>query len=97
MKKIFFMKCPNCERVFAATEKQINYTCGSRTYFVSCPQTYSREERLANPVLKSTCTGYPEYPKCVVDKAEYDKYIAEHPEYYEEDIQNMNSAQKRNI
>lgn len=97
MENVFFMKCPDCKRVFAAIEKQLNYTYGSRTFFVSCPQKYSREERLVNPARKCTCTGYPEYPKCVVDEAEYKKYIAEHPEHYEEDNQNMYSARNRSI
>ena len=89
MKDVFFMKCPDCKRVFPAFENQIKYTFGSKTKFVSCPQKYTREQRLANPVFKDTCTGYPEYPMCKVGEAEYKQYIALHPEHYEEDQENL--------
>lgn len=92
MEKVFFIRCPECKRVFAVTEKQINYTHGSGTWFFSCPQKYTREERLAKPSRKSFCTGYPEYPKCQVDEKEYKEYIACHPEHFVEDQENMASA-----
>ena len=85
MENVFFMKCPNCGRVFPANEKLIKYTSGSGKNFVSCPQEYTREQRLINPVLKSVCTGYPEYPKCKVTEAEYKNYIQHNPRHYEED------------